>query len=142
MVIQYFAVGITVIVVSTLVFTIIAAIVITVIVCHRKKRAKNSKLCLTHNITTTTERTNSSDYNIIDFNEMTDIRIFSINDKTSETLATQNQQQNLKTDNEQDRNMCNKYESILVNRNLDEHFYDSDSIHINQYESLKKTTGI
>ncbi|XP_063446929.1 uncharacterized protein LOC134726454 [Mytilus trossulus] len=118
------------IIVSILVFIImiiVTALVIIVAVCHRKKRAKNLKHCQIHQITIATERIDSSDYNVINYNEM-----------TNETRTTQRQAQNIKTSIEKEDNLCNKYETLSTNRNTVEHIYESDSIHTNQYESLTK----
>ncbi|CAC5410581.1 PRSS12 [Mytilus coruscus] len=130
--------SIKVIMVSTLVFIIVAALVIIVIVCHRKRKTKNSKPCQIRQNTPANERMDSSDYNVINYNEMTDISIPKINENMNETHTTQHQTQHITTSIEQEDTICNKYESLSTNRNSVEHFYESDSIHTNQYESLTK----
>ncbi|XP_071132982.1 uncharacterized protein [Mytilus edulis] len=120
--------GILVIILSVLVVLIVAAIVIIMIVCIRKKRAKNSKQCRqTQHNTTAARVIDSSDYNVIHYDEMTDISI---------RKTTQHQPQSMKTSSEQDENICNEYESVSTKRTSVEHIYESDSIPINQYESL------
>ncbi|CAG2227601.1 unnamed protein product [Mytilus edulis] len=128
--------NIPVIIVSTLVILIVAAIVVIVIVCNRRKRAKKSQLCQTQQNTTAAEMIDSSDYNVINYEEMKDISIRKINENTDQTHTTQHQPQNIKTTIEQDKNICNEYESCLTKRTSVEHIYESDSIHTNQYESL------
>ncbi|CAC5403043.1 unnamed protein product [Mytilus coruscus] len=126
------------VVVSTMVIIIVAASVFIVIVCHFKKRAKSSKHFDIRPNTTVTERIDSSDYNIINYNEMTGISVLEIKKNKHDIYTTHRQPQNIKTSIGQEDKICNKYESLSTNRNSVEHTYESDSIHTNQYESLTK----
>ncbi|CAC5399333.1 unnamed protein product [Mytilus coruscus] len=132
------AITVYAVVVSTLVVIIFAASVFTVIVCHFKKRSKSSKLFDIRQNTTVTERIDSSDYNIINYNEMTGISVLEIKKNRHDINTTHRHPQDIKTSIEQEDNICNKYESLSNNRNSVEHTYESDSIHTNQYESLTK----
>ncbi|VDI81604.1 Hypothetical predicted protein [Mytilus galloprovincialis] len=127
------AADIEMILVSTLVFTIVATLVITALVCYRKKRAKHFK---TQQNTATTEGIELSDGDVINYNEMTDINIIKIHETGNETHTTQYHPQNIKTISKQDQNVCPKNDPLLTNQNSIDHIYKSYSIHKNQYESL------
>ncbi|XP_071132623.1 uncharacterized protein [Mytilus edulis] len=132
--------GIHVTIVSalSLFVTIVAALVIILIVCYRKKTAESFKPCQTQENTATTERTDSSNYNVINYNEMSDISIIKINEKRNEIPTIQHHLQNIKTSIKQNKNICTKNESLSTNQNSLEHIYESDSMRNNLCESLTK----
>lgn len=125
-------------VVSTCVMVIVSALVMVVIVCHRKQRAKNSKPSeIPRNKTVTDpERIDSSGYNFINYNKLTASSVPEINQSIFEYDTINRQSQDIKTAIEQEDNICNKYESLSTNRNSLEHIYESNTILTNKYESL------
>ncbi|CAG2256519.1 unnamed protein product [Mytilus edulis] len=123
---------------SPLIVTIVAALLIILIVCYRRSRSKKLKPCQSQHNSTTTEMTDSSNYNVINYSEMSHISMIKINEKRNEIPTIQHHLQNIKTSIKQNKNICTKNESLSTNKNSFEHIYESDSIRNNICESLTK----
>ncbi|OPL33681.1 hypothetical protein AM593_05683, partial [Mytilus galloprovincialis] len=110
----------------TLVFAIIAGIVIIIKRCKKYIAFTSKSSGIPQNIIVT-ETIESSDCRNINNDRIAGVNIPKIKNT-----------QDIKTSIEQEDSICNKYESLSTNRNSVEHIYESDLIHTNQYESLSK----
>ncbi|CAG2242736.1 unnamed protein product [Mytilus edulis] len=110
----------------TLVFAIVAGIVIIIKRCRKYIAFTSKSSGISQNIIVT-ETIESSDCSNINNDKIAGVNIPKIKNT-----------QDIKTSIEQEDRICNKYESLSTNRNSVEHIYESDSIHTNQYESLSK----
>ncbi|OPL21776.1 hypothetical protein AM593_04052, partial [Mytilus galloprovincialis] len=106
----------------TIVFAIVAGIVIIIKRC-RKYRANNSKPSGTPLNIIVTETIKSSDCSNINNDKRTGVDIQKIKNT-----------HDIETSIEQEDSICNKYESLSTNRNSVQHIYELDSTHTNQYE--------
>ncbi|CAC5426136.1 unnamed protein product [Mytilus coruscus] len=126
----------TIIGISALLVVLIAALVFTIVICNRRKKAKHSQPPEVRTNPTATERNSSSDYTTVNYNEMRDVSLPEIHQIRHENRTTHRERQATTAVIEQVGNNYNRYESLSTNRTSIEHIYEQESIHTNQYELL------
>ncbi|VDH93598.1 Hypothetical predicted protein [Mytilus galloprovincialis] len=118
-----------IIVESALAFLLIAVVLVSIAVCYRKKKTRDSQPFDIQQNQIIAENNDSAVYTEVMNN---DITIIKTKEDKDENKTIHLKTQGVAASVEQD----NKYESLLTDRYLVEHNYESDSIHTNPYESL------
>ncbi|XP_071130582.1 uncharacterized protein [Mytilus edulis] len=124
--------AVPIIVVSALAFLLIAAaVLVTIVVCYRGKKSRNSQPIEIQQNVIIAENNDSSVYTEVMSNDI-GVSIIKIKEDKDVIKTSHCKTQGVAASIEQDT----KYESLSTDRNSIEHIYESDVIHKNQYKSL------